>query len=209
MTEGSPYGRLPFERSGTPVGLPCGGLSPERSGILRRGNPPVRGLRRGQPPFTRGPVGGARRGWGLRLAAGFPPLRRGGIYPARGCLRRRGVPGRTMCAPTWVAVTRGVRLAAGFPPVRMGGFYIRPRAFAAARGSRADMESAPTWGAVARGLRLAAGFPPVRRGGIYPARGVCGAAGCGGMRASRPTVAPRLVALRFDRVFAGVCSGGS
>ena len=59
--------------------------------------------------------------------------------------------------------------------------------------------------------RLAASFVPVRRGGIYCARrrvseanrraaaalrpeippaGVCGGVGCGGMRASRPTVVP-------------------
>ena len=42
-------------------GLPYGGLTLLSSGILRRGNPPVRGLRRGQPPLTRGPVGSVRR----------------------------------------------------------------------------------------------------------------------------------------------------
>ena len=34
-----------------------------------------------------------------------------------------GFPGRTMCAPTWVAVARGLRLAADFPPVRRGGIH--------------------------------------------------------------------------------------
>ena len=42
-------------------GLPYGGLTLLSSGILRRGNPPVRGLRRGQPPLTRGPIGSVRR----------------------------------------------------------------------------------------------------------------------------------------------------
>ena len=53
------------------------------------------------------------------------------------------------------------------------------------------------------GFAVGRGVAPVRTGFIPPA-GVCAAAGCGGMRASRPTAAPRLVSPRFDRA-AGVC----
>ena len=53
---------------------------------------------------------------GLRLPVGraFAAVRRGGIYPARGTLRRRGVPGTMRASsPTGVCVTRS---AADLPP---------------------------------------------------------------------------------------------
>ena len=42
-----------------------------------------------------------------------------------------------------------------------------------------------------------------------PPAGVCGGAGCGGMRASRPTAARMVEAILFGWVFATVCRGGA
>ena len=69
---------------------------------------------------------------------------------------------------------------------RLLGRRSRPRDLAATRGSRDDASIVPY-----RGLRLPVGraFAAVRRGGPWPSRGPCGGAGCGGMRASRPTTA--------------------
>ena len=60
-----------------------------------------------------------------RLVTGLAPVRRGGIYPARGCLRRREVRGTMRASsPTEVCgVVKFVvsRLAASFSPVCRGG----------------------------------------------------------------------------------------
>ena len=95
-------------------------------------------------------------------------------------------------------------VAQGVKFIRRGGIYParKPRAVA----NRADMESAPT---VHRGgciSRLAAVFPRFRRAGVHARRtlavqnrGVRAAAGCGGMRASRPTFARAGAAIPFGR----------
>ena len=128
-----------------------------------------------------------------RLAAGPPLVVGGWIYPSRGCLRRRGV-----------------RRDEGIPPYgRFIGFAYTGKAACfrreerhvgadsiSARGvrggaGRADMESAPTgvcYSAEVAFSRLAAGPPLVVGEGFIPPAGVRGGAGCGGMRASRPTV---------------------
>ena len=69
---------------------------------------------------------------------------------------------------------------------RLLGRRSRPRDLAAVRGSRDDASIVPYMG-----LRLPVGraFAAARRGGPWPSRGPCGGAGCGGMRASRPTTA--------------------
>ena len=111
-----------------------------------------------------------------RLVAGPPLVRRGGIYPSRGCSRRRGV-----------------RRDEGIPPYgRFIGFAYTGKAACfrreerhvgadsiSARGvcggaGRADMESAPTgvcYSAEVAVSRLGAGPPLVVGGGIYPSRG--------------------------------------
>ena len=55
---------------------------------------------------------------------------------------------------------------------------------------------------------LAAGLPSVVGADSISPAGVCAAAGCGGMRASRPTDARVVVAAPFGRTFARVCRGG-
>ena len=70
-------------------------------------------------------------------------IRRGVIYPARGRLPHRRVPGRTMCAPT-----RGARRGwvCGWPqgfPQPVGADSISARKLRATA-NRADIESAPT-----------------------------------------------------------------
>ena len=106
-----------------------------------------------------------------RLAATFIPVRRGGIYPSRGRLRRGEVPGTMQASsPTLVCGIAGFvvsPLAASFIPVRRGGIYCARR-----RVSEANR-------------RAAAALRPE-----IPPAGVCSGAGCGGMRASRPTVVP-------------------
>ena len=66
-----------------------------------------------------------------RLAATSIPVRRGGIYPSRGRLRRGEVPGTMQASsPTWVCGIAGFvvfPLAATFIPVRRGGIYCARR----------------------------------------------------------------------------------
>ena len=149
-----------------------------------------------------------------RVATGLAPVCRGGIYPARGCSRRREVRG-TMRASSPTEVCGVVkfavsRVATGFAPVRRGGIYcarrriseanrhaaaaLRPEippAEPRAAANRADMESAPTEVCGIAGFacsRLATGLALVRRGGIYPARRCSRRReGCGTMQASSPT----------------------
>ena len=62
--------------------------------------------------------------------------------------------------------------------------------------------------AAARGLRLAAGLPRSVGAGFIPPAGVCATAGCGGVRAPRPTNARVVETVRFGRSFRKVCRGG-
>ncbi len=124
-----------------------------------------------------------------RLVQSTKFVRRGGIYPARGRSRRRGVPGTISglragpygpvglrnapagavraSSPTQVCnYTRAAVFRVAVHPAIgcRGGFHIRPWAFAPPQG-RADMESAPTGG----------------RAKPRPPAGVGGGAGFGGM----------------------------
>ena len=169
-------------------GMPCRGGFDIRPGRLRRrGGPrddasivPYRGLL-------------SHRVCGSSVGRGPAVGRRGGIYPSRGCLRRRRV-----------------RRDEGIPPYgRFIGFAYTGKAACfrreechvgadsiSARGvrggaGRADMESAPTGVVLPQGLRFPGwprALPLVVGEGFIPPAGVCGSAGCGGMRASRPTV---------------------
>ena len=204
-----------------------GGIYPSR-GRLRR-----RGVRRdeGIPPYGRfigsaytGKAACFRRGVrGFPVGRGPAVVRRGGIYPSRGCSRRGGVrrdegippyghfigsayTGKSACFRRGVC-GRGIPLPympsgndrphgkAGCPP---GGKPIVGADSISARGVRGAVglpgtmrASSPTgvcYIAEVVVSRLAAGLPWVVGGGFIPPAGVCGAAGCGGMRASRPTV---------------------
>ena len=94
---------------------------PFGNGCRLLNNPPVCGFRRSQPPLTRGPNQPAGSG-----GMGHPALRviyvarrigvsrcapavgrRGGIYPSRGCSRRRKVCGRGMPRPARLPATPG------------------------------------------------------------------------------------------------------
>ena len=71
--------------------------------------------------------------------------------------------------------------------------------------------SSPAWvcyNAGPRFPRLAAGLPWFVGEGFIPPAGVPAAAGCGGMRASRPTAARGRVPFPFGRALAMVCRGG-
>ena len=165
-----------------------------------------------------------------RVATGLAPVRRGGIYPARGRSRRRNVRGTMrasspteVCGVVKFVVSRVAtgparfvgeghgppagpytatfsRLVSMFSPFRRAGVYAR-RTLA-----NSKME----------GLRHCRGrvFPvghepcPVRRGGIYPARGVCAAAWSGGVRAPRPTVARAAAAVPFGLNIKFIRRGG-
>ena len=56
--------------------------------------------------------------------------------------------------------------------------------------------------------RLAAGLPLIVGAGFIPPAGVCAAAGCGGVRAPRPTNARVVATVRFGLSFRKVCRGG-
>ena len=56
--------------------------------------------------------------------------------------------------------------------------------------------------------RLAAGLPLIVGAGFIPPAGVCAAAGCGGVRAPRPTNARVVATVRFVGSFRKVCRGG-
>ena len=104
-----------------------------------------------------------------------------------GTLRRRGVPGTMQASsPTEVRYNAGFPFGRGPSVGRRGGIYCARR-----RVSEANRRAA-----AALGLEI-------------PPAGVCAAAGCGGMRASRPTVAraaawPSRLAGRAR----GACTGG-
>ena len=74
-------------------------------------------------------------------------VRRGGPWPSRGTLRRRGVSGTMRASsPTLVCGIAGFvisRLAAAFAAGRRGGFHIRPRGFPPPQGLRDDASIVP------------------------------------------------------------------
>ena len=100
---------------------------------------------------------------------------RGGPWPSRGTLRRRGVCGTMQASsPTWLCYNAGPRfprLAAGLPWFVGEGFI--PPAEPCAAANRADMESAPT-GACGSArpavFRRAAMLAPARRAGVHARR---------------------------------------
>ena len=109
---------------------------------------PTGGKAKPQPPAGAAAARGAA-GWGhpalrppgwlrsSRLVQSIQFVRRGGIYPARGRSRRRGVPG-TMQASSPTQVCNYIRAAvfrvAVHPDIGCrGGFHIRPRTFAPPR----------------------------------------------------------------------------
>ena len=85
---------------------------------------------------------GLRHCWGRVFPVGHEPcpVRRGGIYPARGCLCSRNVPGTMQASsPTKVCYNAGARFPGWplcFPLLRRAGVYVRRRALVFRRGSR-------------------------------------------------------------------------
>ena len=76
------------------------------------------------------------------LARNTKFVRRGGIYPARGALRRGGVPGPMRAsAPTGVTAVRGSRLTAVFPRLCRAGVHARRTAAIQNRGVCASERS--------------------------------------------------------------------
>ena len=104
----------------------------------------------------------------------------------------------------------GSPVATGLPLI-VGAGFIPPTGLAATQGSRDDASIVPY-----RGLRhdkvavsrLGTGLPLIVGAGFIPPAGVCAAAGPGGMRASRPTDARVVAAVRFGGWFRKVCRGG-
>ena len=100
--------------------------------------------------------------------------RRGGIYPARRCLPRRGGAGRCEHRPLQgLAARQGCRFPVGYGPSvdRRGGIYPA-RGCLRRRGVRRD-EGIPPYGRPGgfAAVRFGGWFRKVCRGGIYPARG--------------------------------------
>ena len=114
--------------------------------------------------------------------------RRGGIYPARGRLRRRRVRDDASIVPYRglrhgkVAVSR---LGTGLPSI-VGAGFIPPAGVCAAAGVRRD-EGIPPYGRPGGCSRpVWRWFRKVCRGGIYPSRGPSAAAGFPGRCEHRP-----------------------
>ena len=119
----------------------------------------------------------------------FAMVCRGGPRPSRGRLRRRGAPG----------TISGLRAG----PCGPVGLRNAP-----AGAVRASSPTEVCYNAGTAVSRLAMGPPLVVGEGFIPPAGVCGGAGCGGMRASRPTAAWMVAAIPFGWAFAMVCRGG-
>ena len=140
---------------------------------------------------------------------------RGGPWPSRGTLRRRGVSGTMRASsPTKVYYNPGLRFS-GWPqhlPLAVGADSISARGGFRRRKVCGTMRaSSPTefcYKARFVIFRLAAGPPWFVGEGFIPPAGVCAAAGSGGMRASRPTVARVVAAAPVGRAFAMVRRGG-
>ena len=114
---------------------------------------------------------------------------RGGPWPSRGTLRRHRPRG----------TISGLRAG----PVARLASETRLRAQCKHRPlQRSDITAGP------RLARLAAGPSWFVGEGFIPPAGVPAAAGCGGMRASRPTAARGRVPFPFGRALAMVCRGG-
>ena len=110
---------------------------------------------------------------------------RGGPWPSRGPCAAAGFPGRCKHRPLQrFVITRGSRLVQNTKFIRRGGIYCARR-----RVSEANRRAA-----AALGLEI-------------PPAGVCAAAGCGGMRASRPTFARAAAGVPVGRSCPGVREG--
>ena len=138
--------------AGFPSARRAGDFARRTAAISKPECSPRRGVRRdeGIPPYG---CPGSRSPSGLPRSPKF--IRRGGIYPARGRLPHRRVPGRTMCAPTRGARRRGgSRFAAGFASPRRAGVHARRTA------AIPKPECSPR-----RGVRRDEGIPPYERPG--------------------------------------------
>ena len=105
-------------------------------------------------------------------------------------------------SPGWPQPFRLVRDAKMF----VGAGFIPP-AGPCGGASRADMESAPTGGCVCARLHCRAGVH-ARRTAAIQNRDVRNAAGCGGMRASRPTAARAAAAVPVGPIRKNIRRGG-
>ena len=112
-----------------------------------------------------------------RVAMGLAPVRRGGIYPARGCSRRREVRGTMRASsPTEVCYNAGVWFP-GWPrcsPWFVGEGHGPPVGVCGSTGAPGTMQaSSPTEVCNIAGFafsRSAAMFPPFRRAGVHARR---------------------------------------
>ena len=135
------------------------------------------------------------------------------------------IVGAGFIPPAGVCAAAGVRRDEGIPPYgRPGGCgrsglagCVRKACRGGIYPSRKPCRSPHTHGRAAALLYEPVQIPPSGwpqtqnlfvGAGFIPPAGVCAAAGCGGMRASRPTDARVVAAVRFGRSFRKVCRGG-
>ena len=170
-------------------------------------------MRASRPTFARkaAPVP-----FGRALAA----VCRGGPWPSRKTPRRRKAPGPMQAsAPTEVCYNAegAASRSAACPPLAVGADSISARGVCGGAEPPGRYRIGPDRGLLCRegaASRLAAMFPALRRAGVYArrtaaiSRGVRAAARSGGMRASRPTFARKVVAAPFGRALAAVRRGG-
>ena len=183
-----------------------GGVARDDASIV-----PYRGLRhnaevrvfpvgRGPAVVRRGgiyPSRGRLRRRGVRRDEGIPPYGHfiGSAYTGKSACFRRGICGRGMPLPYTPSGNDRPHGKAGCPPGGkpiVGADSISARGVCGAAGLPGTMRaSSPTgvcYNAEVVVSRLAAGLPWFVGEGHGPPVGVRGGAGCGGMRASRPTV---------------------
>ena len=143
------------------------------------------------------PSRGRLRRRGVRRDEGIPPYGRfiGSAYAGKAAYFRRGVCGRGMPLPYMRSGNDRPHGKAGCPPGGkpiVGADSISARGVCGAAGLPGTMQaSSPTgvcYNTEVVFSRLAAGPPWFVGEGFIPPVGVRGGAGCGGMRASRPTV---------------------
>ena len=142
------------------------------------------------------PSRGCSRRGGVRRDEGIPPYGRfiGSAYTGKAACFRRGVRGRGMPLPYMPSGNDRPHGKAGYPPGGkpiVGADSISARGVRGAAGLPGRDESRP----YEQILRFVSPgwprrFPRFVGEGHGPPAGVCGGAGCGGMRASRPTVVP-------------------
>ena len=198
---GSPgqYGIGPYRRQGNAHSRPRAFAMPQACGTMRASSPTV------STAFSFAASPGCWRRCGVRRDEGIPPYgrlfgHRHPVWPGAGNLFVGA--GFTAPAGAFRRPTAAQR--------RLLGRRSRPWNLAPPSGPRADMESAPTGGkampTAARGrlpCRRLAGrcehrpLQSQRHFRLRPHRGVCGGAGCGGMRASRPTDACLVTGIPF------------